>query len=78
MNWIQLNDKHYINADQMRDILFVVKDSETIICRLFFTNGQSHDIKGFITLEDAKLYATKTFGLPEDVVEKAVKTKVSK
>ena len=63
MKWIRVNENQYVNEDQLRDIQFIKKGDDVYFYRLFYNNGQNLEIKGFVSLEDAKEHAIKTFGL---------------
>ena len=88
MNWIRVNEHHYVNEAQLRDIQFIKKGTNEYFYRLFYANGSSVDIKGFTSLEDTYEAADRTFGLTKaysapEIVEnvtpaKKVRVKVKK
>lgn len=81
MNWIRVKEFHYVNEDQVRDLQFVKKGDSEYFYRLFYSNGQNIDIKGFVSFDDAFEHANKTFGLiktfagPDNVVDYGEKPK---
>lgn len=68
MKWIRVNEHHYVNESQLRDIQFVKKGDNEYFYRLFYANGASVDVKGFDSLEDVFDSANRTFGLVEQTL----------
>ena len=71
IKWIRIDEFRYVNEDQLRDIQFVKKGSDEFFYRLFYSNGQSLDIKGFV--KDTYGYKAKEFEWIGHSVEEKVK-----
>lgn len=69
MHWIKVSTNHYINTDDIRDLMFIKKNDTTFYYRIFFTNGQSHDSIKFTNEEECRKHATEIFGLPQEAAK---------